>query len=180
MWYNDTVAIQAAFRGEEKMSREFFNNCRTLDELRSVYKNLLKKFHPDNGGTAEQCAKLNAEYAETFEFLKSHSAKSESSSTQSRNPFAYDDEITQMLYKIVTLPGLDIELCGIWIWIGGNTYQHKEVLKSLGFQWSKAKKLWHWTPYETTLYYRGRKLMAQIRATYGSEKVDSQPQKALT
>lgn len=163
------------------MTREFFKNCRTLDELRSVYKNLLKRFHPDNGGTAEQCAKLNAEYAEMFEYLKNHSFTSDFRKEEktNKNAFAYDDDITKMLYKIVILEGIEIEICGMWIWLGGNTYPHRETLRNLGFRWSKAKKLWHWTPYETG-FYTGSKSMAQIRAMYGTQKVETEPYKAIS
>lgn len=40
----------------------FLNNVKTLKELKKVYKELAKKFHPDLGGSVEQMQKLNEEY----------------------------------------------------------------------------------------------------------------------
>ena len=31
----------------------YFKNVNTIEELRKQYKDLLKKFHPDNGGSEE-------------------------------------------------------------------------------------------------------------------------------
>ena len=32
---------------------KYFKDVNTLEELRKQYKNLLKKYHPDNGGSEE-------------------------------------------------------------------------------------------------------------------------------
>ena len=39
----------------------YFKNVQTLDELRKQYKNLLKKYHPDNGGSEEETKAINVE-----------------------------------------------------------------------------------------------------------------------
>lgn len=49
-----------------------------------------------------------------------------------------------MIYNLITLDGLIIELCGAWIWLSGETRQHKDTLKTLGCYWSKNKKMWYW------------------------------------
>lgn len=52
----------------------YFQNVQTLDELRKQYKNLLKKYHPDNGGSEETAKAINVEYKSLFKILKdSHS-----------------------------------------------------------------------------------------------------------
>ena len=62
-----------------------------------------------------------------------------------------------------------MELCGRWLWIGGDTRQHKERLKALGCRWSASKKLWSWHFAEDgDTWHRGRRSMAQIREKYGS------------
>ena len=35
--------------------------------------------------------------------------------------------------------GLVWEVCGTWLWASGNTKEHKEVLKSLGFHYASKK-----------------------------------------
>ena len=34
--------------------KAYFNNVQTLDELRKQYRDLLKRYHPDNGGSEEE------------------------------------------------------------------------------------------------------------------------------
>ena len=72
--------------------------------------------------------------------------------------------------KLIIIPGLDIELCGSWLWIGGNTREHKEELKALSCRWSKNKKLWYWHHAEEgRKWRRGTYSMNEIRTKYGSQ-----------
>ena len=36
------------------------------------------------------------------------------------------------LNAMVGLDGLDIEVCGAWVWVSGETYKHKAVFKEAG------------------------------------------------
>lgn len=42
------------------------------------------------------------------------------------------------------LQGVGVEVCGTWIWCGGNTYPHRAWLKSAGFRWANKKAKWYW------------------------------------
>ena len=59
----------------------YFNNVNTLEELRKQYKELLKKYHPDNpNGSTEATQEVNAEYDNLFKVLKDrHEHKTEHS-----------------------------------------------------------------------------------------------------
>lgn len=49
----------------------YFNNVKTLEELRKQYKELLKKYHPDNpNGSTEATKEINVEYEKLFKVLK--------------------------------------------------------------------------------------------------------------
>ena len=68
------------------------------------------------------------------------------------------------------LDGLTVELCGCWLWISGNTKEHKEALKAAGCRWSKPKSMWYWRhPEDGRSYYRSKSTMADIRTKYGSQ-----------
>lgn len=42
---------------------KYFSNVQTLEELRKQYRDLLKRFHPDNAnGSTEATQEINAEY----------------------------------------------------------------------------------------------------------------------
>lgn len=71
---------------------------------------------------------------------------------------------------LLKLDGLEIELCGRWLWIGGNTREHKDALKAAGCRWCSTKKLWSWHFADEGCGYRKgrRSTMDQIRSKYGS------------
>lgn len=46
--------------------KAYFNNVQTLDELRKQYRDLLKKYHPDNDGSGEETKVINVEYERLF------------------------------------------------------------------------------------------------------------------
>lgn len=49
---------------------KWFQNIHTIEELRKEYRQLLKKYHPDNeGGSVEVTQEINAEYDALFACL---------------------------------------------------------------------------------------------------------------
>ena len=47
---------------------------------------------------------------------------------------AVDERIRQAIERIITLDGLEIEICGLWVWVGGETKTHKEALEECRIQ----------------------------------------------
>ena len=58
---------------------KYFNNVSTLEELRRQYKELIRKYHPDNkDGSTQATQEVNAEYDRLFKILKDkHDSKSD-------------------------------------------------------------------------------------------------------
>lgn len=153
------------------MKQKFFEGIRTRQELRKAFLALLKKYHPDNGGDAETCKILNAEYEKLMKELPT-----EENATQAEKRAAadMDKEIRKALEKIVHFEGINIEIVGVWIWLDGMTYQYKEQLKDLGYTWSRNRKKWHYTPYATPRRYKGKRSFEELRHMYGSETVSTE------
>ena len=155
---------------------KYFNGINDLNELRSKYKALLKKHHPDNGGDTKICAEINREYDEVFNRLKNSAYKSASTEEEkTKAKHEYDSEedrkLRETLYRILHL-NINIEIIGVWIWVDGETYEIRDQLKALGFQWSRARKKWHYSPYKSKGYRRGKKAsMDELRGKYGSAKI---------
>ncbi len=56
---------------------KYFKDVNTLEELRRQYRDLLKKYHPDNAnGSTEATQEINAEYVRLFKLLKDRHEKS--------------------------------------------------------------------------------------------------------
>jgi len=131
--------------------RKYFENVSTLEELRKQYRDLLKKYHPDNAnGSTEATQEINAEYDRLFKVLKdSHESKTAGStgkqSDYNANMYNWENDkaLREMLQKIINFDGIEIEIVGAWIWVSGNTYSNKNDLKEIGFKWASQKKQWY-------------------------------------
>ena len=156
----------------------YFKNVNTLEELRKQYKNLLKKYHPDNanGGT-EATQEINAEYDRLFKLLKNqHCNNTEDNNNAAyenmKYDFSEDQALREMLNKIIGFSNVTIEICGSWILVF-NSYEHRKELKATGFKYTSKKKAWYW--HSETFRKKGRKVlsMEDIRIYYGSTEVET-------
>lgn len=148
----------------------YFEGIQTLTELKVAYKKLAMAFHPDRGGDTEIMKAINNEYEAAFNNLKdsyNKTAKEQGTYETNEMPEQYRD----VILNIIDLEGVEIELIGNWIWVSGNTYEHKAILKENGFTWANNKKMWYWRPEEYKTYSRKSKDINDIRNKYGSEKI---------
>ncbi len=167
----------------------YFNNITTLEELRRQYRDLLKKYHPDNkDGSTQATQEINAEYDRLFKLLKDrHESKStdnkgNNTKTDFNNmkyDFSEDELLRDMLQKVIHLSDITIEIIGNWIWISGNTYQYKKELKDLGFKFAGQKKSWYWHSEAFRKRSHKKLSMEDIRNYYGSTEVETDGTKRL-
>lgn len=128
--------------------------------IKSAYVAACKKYHPDiNPAGAEMMKVVNAAYDVLREY----------SGTIKEEQSEYGDLFNDALNNLFPLDGLSIEICGVWIWVTGNTKPHKEVLKGVGFKWASKKKAWHFRPEQFRSKSRGNTTLDQIREKYGSK-----------
>lgn len=150
---------------------KYFQNINTLDDLKSAYRRLAMKHHPDRGGDLETMKAINAEHDALFETLKK---RHNETADDDRKTTETAEEFREVIAALMKLDGLDVELCGSWLWIGGNTKEHKEALKAIGCRWSNNKKLWYWRHNEEgRKWHRGNRTMGEIRTKYGSQTFTS-------
>ena len=145
---------------------KYFTNINSLDELKKAYRRLAMKHHPDCGGSDEIMKQINAEHDALFETLKaSHNKTADEYHQTTETAEEFRDIITALL----KLDGLEIELCGSWLWVTGNTKEHKDNLKELGFKYSANKQAWYYHEGEYHKRGKSKKSMQDIRNMYGSE-----------
>ena len=154
---------------------KFFENTKTLDELRKEYRRLAMLHHPDKGGDTSLMQIINEQY----EKLSNKLINSNADFSQGRKDYEHQvsEEIIQRLDKIIYLQGLDIELIGSWIWVTGNTFAVRETLKTEGFKFSHPKAAWYW--HKGEYFKKSGKIMSldQMRSTWGSESIESKDSK---
>lgn len=162
---------------------KYFKDVNTLETLRKEYKELLKKYHPDNAnGSTEATQEINAEYDKLFKTLKDRHSTATADRTANSNKsninnmkydFTEDAKLREILQKIVGFNGIDIEIIGSWIWVSGNTYLFKNELKANGFKWASNKRMWYWHSDNYQKKSRKSLSMEDIRDYYGSMKVQT-------
>lgn len=168
------------------MTNTYFKNVNTLEELRKQYKELLKKYHPDNENGSEEITKIiNTEYERFFKLLKDkHESKSSteektSSYDNMKYNFEEDEMLREMLNKVIHFSNITIEIIGNWIWLGGNTYQYRKEFKELGFKFAGQKKMWYW--HSEAFRKKSHKALSinDIRNYYGSTEIEPDAHKRL-
>jgi hypothetical protein len=139
----------------------------TPEIAKAAYRAASKKFHPDVNPAGEEMMKIiNAAYDVLKDFV-GKVERQEGEPEQDRN---YPEAVNEALNAIIGLDGLEIEICGTWVWVGGNTRDHKDALKATGFRWAKKKVRWYFRPAEWKSTGRGKMSMDEIRFKYGSSR----------
>ncbi|MCM1048699.1 MAG: J domain-containing protein [Clostridiales bacterium] len=167
---------------------KYFKDVHTLEELRRQYRDLLKKYHPDNPqGSTEATQEINAEYDRLFRVLKDRH-ESESADNKENNAktdfnnmkydFSEDQKLRDVLQQIIFFDGINIEVCGSWIW-AFNSYTYRKELKDIGFKYAPKKQAWYW--HSEAFRKKGRKSLSMddIRNYYGSTEIEAEETKRL-
>ncbi len=162
---------------------KWFKDINTIDQLRNQYRMLLHKYHPDNNteDTTVQMQEINAEYDTVFSRLKddfehsdTYNNASDWQKQKSHQTYDWqkDRQIREMIAKLIRLENIQIEICGVWIWVS-NCFEVRKELKELQFRYASQKKMWYWHNDEYYKYSKKTVSMEHIRERYGSVKINT-------
>lgn len=153
---------------------KYFMDCQTAEELKSAYHKLVKKLHPDNGGDAKEFVTMKSEFESLFNILKNTHYNSKTGetweATGDRATTETAKEFMDIIEKLMFISALNVELCGSWIWVSGDTKSYKELLKELDFKYSSNKQMWYYQRDGKRRFHKKAWSINQIRDVYGSEK----------
>ena len=154
------------------MVDRWFKDVTDIETLRKRYRELLKKYHPDNeNGSTEITQQINQEYDRLFAILSKESKADGESTTEEEK--AANEAVKAVLDRIIHI-NADIEIVGEWIWVEKGSYENRELLKSVGFRFASRKKAWYWHYGEWHRRSKREITLDEIRLKYGSEKVSRQ------
>ena len=153
----------------------FFENIKTVEQLKKEYHKLCTLHHPDNGGNSEIMKEINGVYTSLFNKLK---FCQETEQTEN-NTYETPEEIIEIIDKLVKMQDLQIEICGSWIWISGNTYPNRTQLKEIGCKYAPKKKLWYWHNQDKKIKNKKSKSIEEIREKYGSQKIFAEKRQSV-
>lgn len=141
--------------------KNYFENVKTIEELKEQYRKLALKYHPDRGGSNEEMAEINNQYDILFKKLQEGNQEN-----------IIDDGFKEVINKIINL-NVKIEICGSWIWVSGETKVYRKELKEAGLWWANKKKMWYWHTEEDKKRRKGSMSMEEIRQKYGSKTINN-------
>lgn len=147
---------------------KYFENVRTLEELKRQYRELALKHHPDRGGTVKVMQAINAEYETLFARVKDIHANKEGEEF-TRETQEAPEEFINIVNELMKMEGVHIEVIGCFIWLSGNTKEHKDKIKALGFRWSPNKSMWYKSPAGYKRYGKTNYTINEIRSMYHTE-----------
>lgn len=159
-------------RGVLFMNKKFFGTVSTLEELKKAYKKLAVKLHPDNnGGKDEDFKKMQNEYDKLYQSLF-HTQNKKSKTNASYEDIRKESDIFKDIIDKLIHFNINIDIVGTWIWVYGDTYQCKEILKSLGFSWASKKKKWYYHDINDGWLKKGRTLnYEEITSLHGCDSI---------
>ena len=148
----------------------------TLDQVKQAYRKACAKYHPDrNPAGLEMMKAVNA----AMDMLKGLDW-SQTITVEDSDNNNYGEALNDALNAVIGMEGIEIEICGSWVWLSGNTYPYKDAIKSAGFKWASKKKRWYFRPEEwASRKARGTMTMDQIREVHGSTTVKVKQRKTI-
>lgn len=156
----------------------------TIEEAKRQYHKLCLRWHPDRpNGDLKAMQAINAEWDYLYKHNFNIHETAEGGTYTDWNQDTPDDvtsEFADLIAKLVNLDGLEIEICGSWLWVGGNTKEHKSALKEMGMRWAPKKHRWYKAPKNWKRKSRRELTMSEIRDRFGSQSVHGKQRIALT
>jgi hypothetical protein len=90
---------------------------------------------------------------------------------EAQTEFDLSEKYQSIINSIIGLDSINIELVGLWIWVTGSTYQHKDKLKEAGMYYASKKTAWYYRPQELKCSNRKSMSLDEIKSKYGSKSI---------
>lgn len=148
--------------------------------VKAAYKRAAMKYHPDRNPAGLVMMKaVNAAREALRDFT--------GSLDHSEAAGEYGGDLNDAISHLLAVAGLDLEICGSWLWVTGETKAAKELIKQFEsasgnkFRWHSKKLSWYFAPndFKGRRRFRGNASMDDIRDKYGSAHVATQHRAAV-
>ncbi len=154
---------------------KWFQNIKTLKDLRKEYRRLVIKHHPDNNGSEDTIKEINAEYDILFkkmkyDFEQTDTYNSATDKQKQQYDWQKDSQIREVIMQLSRFKDITVEIIGVWIWVS-DCYKYRKELKELGFHFAGQKQMWYMHFDDYHKFSSRPASMSYIRAKYGSVEI---------
>jgi len=152
----------------------------TAEKVTAAYRRAAMKYHPDRNPAGLVMMKaINAAREALADFR--------GSLDHSEAAGQYGGDLNDAISHLLSVVGLDLEICGAWLWVTGETKAAKDLIKQFEtdsgnrFRWHSKKFAWYFAPndFKGRRRSRGNVAMDDIRDRYGSAHVATQARTAV-
>ncbi len=145
----------------------YFSREMSKEEGKRLFKKWAVELHPDKPtGSHDEFLKLQQQYERFLRGNFLYTEKEAKAESCAVRDFINANEF------IKCMDGVTVELTGTWVWICGDTFKYKDVIKANGFKWSKSKKKWYKAPEGTQMKRKRGTNFNKIQQKYGYQKMD--------
>jgi hypothetical protein len=148
--------------------KTWFANCKNEAEIKSLYRALAREHHPDLGGNTATMQEVNAAYEAA---LRCDYSAQGMNQEKADARWELDKELAAKVADVFRLrKELSVELCGVWLWITGQTWAATAELKAIGCKFAPKKRCWYFRREVDGGHRRHGKTLSldAIRTKYGS------------
>jgi len=139
------------------------------EAIKTAYRKACIKYHPDrNPAGLEMMKAVNVAYQFLVDVAYNGAERPIDDDVNSN----FGDALNAAINAVFDLAGVSIEVCGAWVWLTGETRQHKDAIKAAGYWWACKKTAWYFRPPDHKSSNRGNWDLEKIRDTYGSISVN--------
>lgn len=132
---------------KEALSILGLNAFADQEAVRAAYRKACIKYRPNkNQAGPEMMKAVNAAYR----LLKETAYNGAEHPIQEPINKDFGDMLNDALNAVIGLDGVNISICGAWVWLSGNTKKHREAIKAAGYRWANKKAAWYFSPSDHT------------------------------
>jgi hypothetical protein len=171
------VLIAEQLTGENDM--KYFEKCKSIEEAKKIYRELLKQYHPDHAGKEGEAVTVEVinEFNLFLDNFVSNSFDEYFADKKEKPDYSAITPFQEILKKIIHLD-CGIEIIGYWIYCF-KSYSVYEYLKELGFWFSGKHKAWIYSGGRKSRYVT-KATLDQLRISKGNYKVEKYETEQLT
>ena len=144
--------------------------------VKTAYRAAALREHPDHGGNLETMKVVNVAHEALCEYMKQGRSWDGARAETAANEVPLTDKLRGVYDKLKHLPNIELEVCGTWLWVTGDTYPVKDQIKEAGCRFARKKAAWYWRDWEVPYQKKSRRKFSidEIRQMHGSIELEKE------